>query len=94
MLYFVFINILQVTVEDHEITIYLRTGLLTVEGRLAHEWFKIIFRKIMASYDKLTAANPVDYFKDQIILDTRKELQQKQSINYLLNISFKHIGLK
>lgn len=60
------------------ITVYLRTGLLTVEGKLAYEWFKIVFRKMMAAYDKLTAANTADYFKDQVIFDTRKELQRRK----------------
>lgn len=68
-----------VKVEDYTLTIYLRTGLLTVEGDLVYEWFKIIFRKIMSSYDSITSSNPADYFNDQVILDIRKELQKPRS---------------
>lgn len=70
---------LQVKADEYVITVYLRTGLLAVEGQLAYQWFKVVFPKIMDQYDRSTSARPSDYFQTQVALDVRKELQKQKS---------------
>ena len=71
--------VLQTVADGYSIKVYLRTGLLVVQGDVVYEWFKVIFRKVIQHYDRSTHSLPSDYSNQQCILDTRKELQKTGS---------------
>jgi len=69
-----------VNAEGYKITVYLRTGLVTFEGDFVYEWFRMVFRRVMEAYDRATNSSTEAYYADQIIMDTRAEIQKRGKI--------------
>lgn len=72
---FVFLKVGYVT-----LSVFMRTGMLTVEGDTAYAWFKDAFPRILKNYDSAVGFDSGVYLKNQKVLDARREAQRVDNI--------------